>query len=68
MWYVETYFCVRTDETGEADNTPVSEQFGDLRYSSNVLEAVLGGEAEILIEPVSNVVPVKTVRGNSFAD
>jgi len=56
----------RTDETRETDDAAVSEQLGHLRDTSDVLFAVLGTEAEVLVESVANVVSVQTVRRNSL--
>jgi hypothetical protein len=58
----------RADETGEADNTAVSEQFGHLSYAPYVLFTVLVREPEVLVETVTNVVTVKTVRWQTLAD
>jgi hypothetical protein len=58
----------RADETGEADNTAVSEQFGHLSYAPNVLLTVLGREPQILVETVTDVVAVKTVRWQTLSD
>jgi len=63
-----TDFSKRTNEACETDDAAVGEQLGHLGDASNVLLAVLGAETEVLIESVSDVVSVQTVRWNAEPD
>lgn len=52
------------DEAGDAHQTGVGEQLGHLGHAADVLLAVLGGEAQVLVEAVADVVPVQRVAGD----
>lgn len=54
----------RRDKTGDADQPGIGEQFGHLSDSTDVLLAVQGGEAQVLVEAVANVVSVQRVAGD----
>jgi len=62
-----TYLSEGTDEAGETDDASVSEQLGHLRDTSDVFFAVFRAEAEVLVQPMANVVSIQTVRRNSLA-
>src|SRR6185436_4639326 len=51
----------RRDEGHEDDETGIDHQPGDLRDPSDVLDSILFGEAEVLVEAVTNVVPVEKI-------
>ena len=63
-----THVSVRTDEARQTDDSAVGEQFRHLGDTTNVLFAVLKSEAEVLVETVTNVVTVETVRRNALTD
>lgn len=54
----------RWDETGDAHQPGVGEQLGHLRNTADVLLAVHGGEAQVLVQAVADVVSVQRVAGN----
>ena len=54
------------DEGGEADDAAIREQLGHFGDSSDVLLAVLRREAQVLVEAVSDVVAIKTVRRDAL--
>jgi len=49
------------DERANGDDACVGEEFGDLADSSDVFLAVFGGEAEVVVEPVADIVAVESV-------
>lgn len=49
------------DEAGDAHQAGVGEQLGHLRNAPDVFFPVLGGEAQVLVQSVANVVPVQGV-------
>lgn len=53
--------AVWRDETGDAHQTGVGEQFGHLCNTTDVFFPVLCGEAQILVQAVANVVSVQWV-------
>lgn len=53
---------VGADEAGESDRAAVCKQLCNLAYTSNVFIAVLLAEAQVLVQPKTNVVAVETVR------
>jgi len=55
-----------TDEARQAHDAAVREQLRDLRDAPDVLLAVFRAEAEVLVQPVTNVVSVQAVRGNAL--
>ena len=67
-WKCFTHPGIRADETGQADDTAVREQFGHLGYPADVLFPVLRREAQITVEPRSDIVSVQTVGGNTMVD
>jgi len=64
---LEVYLPEGTDEAGETHNATVCKQLGDLGDTSDVLLTVLVGEAEVLVEAVSHVVPIETVGWDPVA-
>lgn len=62
------YLFEWTDESSDADNTPISKQLGNFRNTSDVLLAVLGSEPQVLVQPCTDVVPIQTVSRDSLAD
>ena len=52
------------DEAGDAHQTGVGEQLGDLGHAADVLLAVHGGEAQVLVQAVADVVSVQRVAGD----
>lgn len=60
--------AVRADEGGEGDDAGIGEEPGDLAYAADVFGAVVGGEPQVLIEAVADVVAVETVGEVAFAD
>ena len=58
-------FGVRRDEGAEADDAAIGEQFGDLGDAPDVLHAVFGGESQVLVQALSNIVTVQTVGRNA---
>jgi len=54
----------RWNETGDAHQPSVGEQPGHLCNTADVLLAVYGGEAQVLVQAVANVVSVQRVAGN----
>ena len=63
-----TYLSEGGDEGDEADDTGVGEELGDFTDSSDVLLSVGEGEAEILVEAVSDIVTVKDVSWDTLGD
>ena len=59
---------VRANERDHRDDAGVGEQRGDLADAAHVLVAVLGAEAEVVVQPVSQVVAVEQVRGTARRD
>lgn len=55
--------AVGGDEARDGDGAAVGEQFGDLGDAADVFLAVLGGEAEVLVEAEADVVAVEAVGG-----
>ena len=53
--------AIGADEAGHGDDAAVGEQLGDLADAADVLLAVGGGEAEVLVQPVADVVAVEDV-------
>lgn len=53
--------AVRRDEAGDAHQAGVGEQLGHFRNSPDVFFPVFGGEAQVLVQPVANVVSVQGV-------
>lgn len=53
------------DEAGDADQAGVGEELGHLGDAPDVLLAVLGSEAQVLVQTVPDVVPVQRVAGNA---
>lgn len=49
----------RRDETGDAHQASVGKQSGHLSDTADVLLPVLGGEAQILVQALANVVSVQ---------
>lgn len=49
------------DEAGDAHQAGVSEKLGHFRNTPDVFFTILGGEAQVLIESVANVVSVQGV-------
>lgn len=52
---------VGRDEAGDGDSGAVGEELGDLGDAADVLLAVLGAEAKVLVEAEADVVAVETV-------
>ena len=61
----KTHVPVGTDEARETDDASVGKQLGHLGDASDVLEPVLGREAEVLVQSVPDVVSVEAVRGDA---
>jgi hypothetical protein len=57
--------AVRGDEGGDRHRAGVGEQLGDLADAADVLGAVLRGEAQVLVEPVADVVAVEDVGAHA---
>lgn len=55
----------RGNEGSQGDGGRVGKQLGDLADSADVLDAVLVGEAEVLVEAEADVVAVKAVGGQT---
>lgn len=51
----------RRNETGDANQSSVSKQLGHLGDTADVLLAVLGREAQVLVQAVTDVVSVQGV-------
>lgn len=58
----------RGNETGDAHQPGVSEQLRDLGNAADVLLAVLGREAQVLVQAVTDVVSVQRVRWDGVGD
>ena len=56
------YLLVGTDEGSEADDATVSEELSGLRDTTDVLLSVVGGESQVLVETVTEVVSIQTGR------
>lgn len=56
----------RRDETGDAHQPSVCKQSGHLGDTPDVFLAVYGGEAQILVQAVANVVSVQRVARDSM--
>lgn len=54
--------AVRADEAGDGDGARVGEQLGHLGDAADVLLAVLGREAQVLVQAEPDVVAVQAVR------
>ena len=50
---------VRRDEAHEGDGAVLCEQLGDLTNAANILDTVVGGKAEVLVQAVPDVVAVE---------
>ena len=59
--HVVAVLAVGADEAGQRDDAGVGEQLGDLADAADVFLAVGGGEAEVLVQPVADVVAVEHV-------
>ena len=57
--------AVRRDEGRERDDAGVGEELRDLADAADVLGAVLGREAEVLVEAVADVVAVEDVGAHA---
>lgn len=55
----------RRNETGDAHQPGVGEQFGHFGDTTDVLLAVFGGEAQVLVQALADVVPVQGVARDS---
>jgi len=55
------------DEAGNAHQARLGEQPGDLGHAADVLLAVRRREAQVLVEPVADVVPVQRVAGDGVS-
>ena len=51
-----------TDEARQTDNAAVSKQFRDFGDAANVLLSILWTKAKALVDSMTNVVRVQTVR------
>lgn len=60
-----THLSVWTDEGGDADYTSISKELSNLRYSPNVLLAILRWKAKVFIQPGPDVVTVENVGGDA---
>ena len=60
--------AVRRDEGRQRHDAGVGEELRDLADAADVLGAVLGREAEILVEPVADVVAVEDVGADAALD
>ena len=58
---VVAVLAIGADEAGHGDDAGVGEQLGDLADAADVLFAVGGGEAEVLVQAVADVVAVENV-------
>ena len=63
-----SYLFERADEGRDAHDSSVSEQLGHLRDSADVLLPVLRGEAQVLVEPRADVVPIQTIGRNPLGN
>lgn len=54
---------VRTDEARDSYGAAVSEELGNFGNATDVLFAVLGAEAEVLVQAEADVVTVEAVGG-----
>ena len=59
---------VGRDERADGDGAGVGEQPGDVRGAADVLGAVLGGEAEVAVDAVAQVVAVEAVGVDAVVD
>ena len=64
VWRI-THPAVGRDEAGDADQPSISKKPGHLSSASNVLFAVLWAEAEVFVQPLTNVVPIQCVAGDT---
>ena len=55
-------FAVRGDERYQRDHAAVREQFADFADATDVFLAVFGGESEVGVESVADVVAVEHLR------
>jgi len=53
------------NEGAEGDDSGVGEKSSHFRHAADVLLSVLGGEAQVLVQPVADVVAVQTVGGDT---
>mmetsp|Transcript_28641 Transcript_28641/g.80666 ORF Transcript_28641/g.80666 Transcript_28641/m.80666 type:complete len:229 (-) Transcript_28641:136-822(-) len=56
---IVTVCTVRRDEADQGDSAILSEQLGNLANAADVLLSVLRSEAQVLVEPMANVVAVQ---------
>ncbi len=55
----------RRDERRDDDQARIDHEPGDLADAADVLDAIGGGEAEILVQPMADVVAVEQVRAHA---
>ena len=55
-------FAVRGDERYQRDHAAVREQFADFADATDVFLAVFGGESEVGVEAVADIVAVEHLR------
>ena len=61
-------FGVGRDEGAEADDPAVGEEFGNFGDAPDVLHALIGRQAKVLDETLTNVVAVEALGGNVAQD
>lgn len=59
--------AVGWDKAGDADKPCVRKEPRHLSDASNVLFAVLGAETQVFVQPLTDIVPVQSVAGDTVA-
>ena len=62
------YLLEWRDERAQCHDARVGKELSDLCHPADVLLAVLGGEAEVLVQPRPDVVAVEAVGGDAAGD
>ena len=62
----QTNLSVWADEAGKADDASISKQFRHFRDTTNVFLSVSRSETEVLVETMTDVVSIETVRWDTL--
>lgn len=62
------YLCEWGNEAGDADQAGVRKELGHLRNPADVLFAVSGRESQVLVEAMTDIVPIQGVTRDGVGD
>ena len=60
--------AIRTDETGDRDQSGISKEFGDLCDAADILSPIVLSETQITVESVTDVIPVQNISNLVLVD